>query len=60
MCLWQCFIDVADVFDVDVDTELDDDIVVEIDGVGVKIDVKAVKGADGNDYYYDSTKSFLN
>ena len=42
------------------DTELDDDIVVEIDGVGVKIDVKAVKGADGNDYYYDSTKSFLN
>lgn len=53
------FINVADVFDVD-DTELDDDIVVEIDGVGVKIDVKAVKGADGNDYYYDSTKSFLN
>ena len=60
MCLWQCFIDVADVFDVDVDTELDDDIVVEIDDVGVKIDVKAVKGADGNYYYYDSTKSFLN
>ena len=60
MCLWQCFIDVADVFDVDVDTELDDDIVVEIDDVGVKIDVKAVKGADGNDYYYDSTESFLN
>ena len=45
MCLWQCFIDVADVFDVDVDTELDDDIVVEIDDVSVKIDVKAVKGA---------------
>ena len=39
------FIDVADVFDVDVDTELDDDIVVEIDDVSVKIDVKAVKGA---------------
>ena len=57
------FIDVADVFDVDIDTELDDDIVVEIDDVSVKIDVKAVTGnrcRDGNDYYYDSTKSFLN
>ena len=38
------FINVADVFDVD-DTEIDDDIVVEIDDVSVKIDVKAVKGA---------------
>lgn len=33
------------VFDVDIDTELDDEIVVEIDDVNVKIDVKAVKGA---------------
>ena len=44
------FIDVGDAFDVD-DTEFDDDIVVEIYDVGVKIDVKAVKGADGNNYY---------
>ena len=55
-------IDVGDAFDVD-DTEFDDDIVVEIYDVGVKIDVKAVKGADGNNYYWpidDLTKSFLN